>query len=185
MFVRKSSSHRRCSVRKGVLINYTKFRRKHLCQSLRPATILKKRGWCSCFRVIFAKFLRTTFLQNTSGRLLLNLSLRCWFSEAAVLKNFAILRPLSDNKVADLRLTPTLATSEFLLQQFFFFFLQLKMVLISDSCRGFCSGPLWKSEINLRSRHRNCSVKRCTKKISKFYKKRPALKSLFNGVGDL
>ena len=122
MFVRKSSSHRRCSVRKSVLINYTKFRRKHLCQSLRPATILKKRGWCSCFRVIFAKFLRTTFLQNTSGRLLLNLSLRCWFSEAAVLKNFAILRPLSDNKVADLRLTPTLATSEFLLQQFFFFF---------------------------------------------------------------
>ena len=161
MFVRKSSSHRRCSVRKGVLINYTKFRRKHLCQSLRPATILKKRGWCSCFRVIFAKFLRTTFLQNTSGRLLLNLSLRCWFSD---------LRWLLLN---------------FCYSNFFFFFLQLKMVLISDSCRGFCSGPLWKSEINLRSRHRNCSVKRCTKKISKFYKKRPALKSLFNGVGDL
>ena len=28
------SSHQRCSVRKGVLSNFTKFRGKHLCQSL-------------------------------------------------------------------------------------------------------------------------------------------------------
>ena len=47
------SSHRRCSVRKG----------------LRPATLLKKR--LSCFPVNFAKFLRIPSLQNTSGRLLL------------------------------------------------------------------------------------------------------------------
>ena len=38
---------------------------------LRPATLLKKRLWYRCFPVNFAKFPRTTFLQNTSGRLLL------------------------------------------------------------------------------------------------------------------
>ena len=43
------NSHRRCSVRKGVLTNFAKFTGKHLCQSLyfnkvaglRPATLLK------------------------------------------------------------------------------------------------------------------------------------------------
>ena len=72
------NSHQRCSMKKGVLRNFTKFTGKHLCQSLffnkvadlRLATFLKKRLWHRCFPVIFAKFLRTPFLQNTSGRLL-------------------------------------------------------------------------------------------------------------------
>ena len=34
---------------------------------LTPATLLKVRIWHSCFPVNFAKFLRTPFLQNTSG----------------------------------------------------------------------------------------------------------------------
>ena len=38
---------------------------------LRPATLSKKRPWHRCFPVNFAKFLRTSFLQNTFGRLLL------------------------------------------------------------------------------------------------------------------
>ena len=38
---------------------------------LRPAGLLKRRLWHRCFPVNFAKFLRTPFLQNTSGRLLL------------------------------------------------------------------------------------------------------------------
>ena len=67
------SSHRRCSVRKGVLRNVAKFTEKHLCQSLffnkvaglRPATLLKKRLWHRCFPVNFAKILRAPFLQNT------------------------------------------------------------------------------------------------------------------------
>ena len=67
------SSHRRCSLRKGVLTNFAKFTRKHLCQSfffnkvagLRPATLLKKRLWHRYFPVNFAKFLRTPFPQNT------------------------------------------------------------------------------------------------------------------------
>ena len=64
-FCRKiyKSSHQRCSVRKGVLRNFAKFTGKQLCQSL----------WERCFPVNFAKFLRTTFLQNTSRRLLLNI----------------------------------------------------------------------------------------------------------------
>ena len=73
------SSHWSCSVRKGALRNFAKISGKHLCQSLffnkvtglRPATLLKKRLWNMCFPVNFAKFLRTPFLQNTFGRLLL------------------------------------------------------------------------------------------------------------------
>ena len=38
---------------------------------LSPATLLKKRLWNRCFPVNFVRFLRTPFLQNTSGRLLL------------------------------------------------------------------------------------------------------------------
>ena len=70
------SSHQRCSMKKGLLRNFAKFTGKHLYQSLsfnkvagfrRPATLLKERLWHRCFPVNFAKFLRTTFLQNTSG----------------------------------------------------------------------------------------------------------------------
>ena len=71
------SSHQRCSVKKGALRNFTG---KHLCQSLffnkvaglRPATLLKKETLVAqVFSCEFVKFLRTPFLQNTSGRLLL------------------------------------------------------------------------------------------------------------------
>ena len=65
--------------KKGVLRNFAKFTGKHLCQrpffnkvaGMSPATLLKKSRWHRCFPVKFAKFLRTTFLQNTSGQLLL------------------------------------------------------------------------------------------------------------------
>ena len=64
--------------KKGVLRNFAKLTGKRLCQSLffdkvvGPATLLKKRLWQRCFPVIFAKFLKTPFSQNTSGRLLLD-----------------------------------------------------------------------------------------------------------------
>ena len=38
---------------------------------LRPVTLLRKRLWQRCLPVNFARFLRTPFSQNTSGRLLL------------------------------------------------------------------------------------------------------------------
>ena len=66
------SSHQRCSIKKGVLREtpvpeslYNKV------AGLRPAILLKKRLRHWCFHVNFTKFLRTTFLQNTLGRLLL------------------------------------------------------------------------------------------------------------------
>ena len=37
------------------------------CECLRPATLLKKRLWHSCFPVNFMKFLITFFLYSTSG----------------------------------------------------------------------------------------------------------------------
>ena len=65
--------------KKGVLRSFAKFTGKQLCQSfffnkvadLRPATLLKQRLYQRCFPVNFAIFLRTPFLQNTSGELLL------------------------------------------------------------------------------------------------------------------
>ena len=81
------SSHRRCSMWKDVLRNFTKFTGKHLCQShffnkvvgLRPTTLLKKRLlalkkrlWHNCFPVNFAKFLKpslfTEHLSTTASR---------------------------------------------------------------------------------------------------------------------
>ena len=67
-------------MKKGFLRNFANLTGKHLCQSLffdkvaglRPATLLKERFWHMCFPVSFEKFLRTPFLQNTSGRLLLS-----------------------------------------------------------------------------------------------------------------
>ena len=86
------SSHQRCCIRKGVLRNFSKFTGKHLCQGLffntvaglRPATLLKMRLCYRCFPVNFAKFLRTSFLQNTSGRLLVKKS----FSKVNCFENF-------------------------------------------------------------------------------------------------
>ena len=69
------SSHNRCSIKIDVLTNFEKFTGKHLLQnlwSLKPATLFKKRLWHRYFPVKFAEFLRTTFSQNTSERLLLN-----------------------------------------------------------------------------------------------------------------
>ena len=96
---RNRSSHPRCSVRKGVLRNFVKFTRKHLCHSiffnkvpgLRPATLLKNRLWHRCFPVNFAKFLRTPFLQNTSGRLLLK---AIFFSWTELLENLLLAKYL-------------------------------------------------------------------------------------------
>ena len=63
---------------KAFLENSPNSQGKHLCQSLfnkatglRPKSPLEKRLWYRCFSVNFVKFLRTPFLQNTSGQPLL------------------------------------------------------------------------------------------------------------------
>ena len=64
------SSRQEVFCKKDVLRNFAKFTGKHLCQSfffnkvagLRLAALLKKKLWHRCFRVNFAKFLRTSIL---------------------------------------------------------------------------------------------------------------------------
>ena len=70
------SSQQRCSMKKVFLEISQNFKRKHLCQSIffnkvTGLGLLKRRLWHRSFHVNFEKFLRTTVLQNTSGRLLL------------------------------------------------------------------------------------------------------------------
>ena len=67
------SSHRRSSVRKGVLRNFAKFTGKHLRQSLyfnkvaEASNFIKIETLVQVFPVNSAKFLRTPFLQNMPG----------------------------------------------------------------------------------------------------------------------
>ena len=58
----------------SVFKNFVSFKRKHLCWSLflkklqsHACTFIEKRLQYSCFLVKFVNFLRTPFLQNTSG----------------------------------------------------------------------------------------------------------------------
>ena len=60
------NNHRMCSLRKGVLRNFTKFTAKHLWQSL----FFKKETMAQVFSCEFSEISKNTFLQNTSGRLL-------------------------------------------------------------------------------------------------------------------
>ena len=69
------SSHRRRSVKKGVLKNFTNLIGEHLCWSLLQAcNFIKKRLQHWWFPVKFAKFLRTSILKKICERLLLFVS---------------------------------------------------------------------------------------------------------------
>ena len=67
--------HQRCSVTKGVLRNFAKLTRKHLCHSLfvnkvaslRAVTLLKKRLWCRFFPVRSRWFRRCFPGDSASG----------------------------------------------------------------------------------------------------------------------
>ena len=68
------SSHRKCSVKKGVLKSFANLTGKHVCWSLfliKLQIFIKKRLQYTCFPVKFAKFLRTSTLKNICERLLL------------------------------------------------------------------------------------------------------------------
>ena len=78
-------------MKNGVLRNFANFTGKNLCQSLffnkvadlRPATLLKKRLWRSCFPVNFAKFLRTLFFTERLCWLLRNRSNKSNISDSS------------------------------------------------------------------------------------------------------
>ena len=64
----------------GVLKNFAKFTGKHMYRSIiQPATWLKKRLRHWFFPVNFSKLLRSTFSQNTRGRMLLNIMRKLFF----------------------------------------------------------------------------------------------------------
>ena len=78
-------SSRRCVFCiKGVLRNFTKFTGKHLCQSLYFNKVAGLRLWHRCFLVNFARFLRTPFLTQHLGWLLLILN---WWKEMIFVLN--------------------------------------------------------------------------------------------------
>ena len=66
------SSHQRCSI-KQMFLRISQNSQESTCARASFLIKLKKRLWHSCFSVNFGKFLWTSFLQNTSGRLLLYL----------------------------------------------------------------------------------------------------------------
>ena len=80
MALKCRSSHRSCSMKK-VFLESSKNSQKNTCarvsflikQQTLACNFIKKRLWQRCFPVNFVKFLRTPFLQNTSGRLLLEM----------------------------------------------------------------------------------------------------------------
>ena len=86
--------------KKGVLKNFAIFTGKHLYRSLffikvaglRPATFLKK-DWHRGFLVIFAKILRTPFLQNTFGWMLRFYN-SCWLHtlQLYIVGNFQVVK---------------------------------------------------------------------------------------------
>ena len=75
------SCHRRCSAKK-LFIEISQNSPENTCARARfimksqaeACNVIKKRLWHRCFSVNFANFLWTTFLQNTSGQLLLKIT---------------------------------------------------------------------------------------------------------------
>ena len=79
------SSHQKCSVEK-VFLEISQNSQENSCvRVLFMPTLFKKRLWHRCFPVNFAKYLRTPFLQNTSRRQRLSISLLYFFGEGPVL----------------------------------------------------------------------------------------------------
>ena len=98
------------------------------------------------------------------------------FFKIGVLKNLVILEPLS-NKVAGLPLQNTYGGCSWIFVAANTFF-QLNLVFIADSRTGFCSSFLWKYDLNFRSSHWSCSVKKVFLKILQLSTKTPVLKFL-------
>ena len=73
LLFRTSHQRRSCSIKTGALKNVAKFTGKHTSARVNPeaCNFIKKETLPQVFPVNYAKFVRITFLQNTSARLLL------------------------------------------------------------------------------------------------------------------
>ena len=106
----------------------------------------------------FTEHLWATASKFVTEMLIFRSSRSQMFFKISVLKNFAILEPLSNNKVTDLLLQNTYGACFWIFVAANTFPL-LNKVFLADSRTGFCSGLLWKHELNLRSSHWSCSIK--------------------------
>ena len=79
-------------MKKRCLQKFPKIHRKTLCQSHRPATLLKKRLWHRCFPVNFVKVLRTPFYRTPLGN--------CFWKG---LDGNILLKQYSENELNDAR----------------------------------------------------------------------------------
>ena len=87
IYTRERGSQQRCFIKKGVLKNFTKFTGKRLCQSIffnkvikKFLKFIKKETLAQVFSCEFCEIFKNTFLQNTSGPLLLaRYSGNLWF----------------------------------------------------------------------------------------------------------
>ena len=107
------------------------------------------------------RFIRFEFITKV---LIFRSSRSQMFIKIGVLKNFTVLEPLY-NKVAGVLLQNTYGVC------FWNFaaadtFSQLNLAFIANSYTGFCSRLLWKHELNLRTSHWSCSVKKVFLEIS-------------------
>ena len=101
---RSRSSHQRCSIKKSVLKNFTKFTGKHLCQSLffnkvaglSPSTLLKKR-LAQVFSCEFCEFSKNTFFTEHLWWLLLSLCYSHDHSHASFSENIYLFKVNSRN----------------------------------------------------------------------------------------
>ena len=123
-----------------------------------------------------------------------NLSLKSWFSEAAVHRCFTkqvflkISQYSQEKTCAGRCIISFTEHLRWLLLDFRSskYFFQLNLVFIADSNTCFCPELMWKHELNVRSSHRISPVKkRCFQKFCRFHRKTTVLKSLFNTVADL
>ena len=98
-------SQQECSI-KQVLLENSQNSQENTCarvffkkvQGLSPATLLKKRLWHRCFLVNFTKFLRTSFLQNTSGRCFWTMIYLLWIIYVSVWRKLDIKKDWNRNR---------------------------------------------------------------------------------------
>ena len=132
-----------------VFFEISKNPQENTCNGLRAATLLKKAlaqvfscEFCEISKNnFFTEHLWTTASEFVTEMLIFRSRRSQMFFKIGVLKNFAVLEPLS-NKVAGLLLRNTCGGC------FWLFaasntFLGLNMVFTADSRTGFCSGLLW------------------------------------------
>ena len=108
----------------------------------RVATLLKKRLWHKCFPVNIAKFLRTSFLQNTSGRVLLA------SDRSDLYRNFALTIVVLSTK----KLYPSFLKTVYVFQNICFKVKVLKMFKITSDWHIKTCRPLkWRANLKIPS----------------------------------